>query len=181
MSPPLLPHIKYHDNSRRCTRCGMVVMPQAAYCSTCGTAQSLAYTPWQVFGQLFQLWFAVVLVIYVGSLVWRFALPAVWTYVVQCVVSGEVSAVRPAGVQVMWFVVDVCIGPHGMLRQSDVVPAWVAVPLADFYEYVLLNTVITVAQMIVHVEQLVIQWVTMTWTSAQGWWCTTTSGRLLCP
>lgn len=180
MSSPVPPHIKYHDASRRCTRCGMVVLPQAAYCSTCGTAQSLAYTSWQVFGQLLHLWLAVVVVIYGASLVWRFVLPTEWAYAVQCVVSGDVGdAVRLSDTSFAWLGEE-CLGPHELLRQSATVPAFIAVPLADIYEYLILNVFATVAPLIVHGEQRVVQWLTMMSIAVQSWWCVVAPWRWFC-
>lgn len=178
MPTPVPPHIKYRDASRRCTRCGMVVLPQAAYCSTCGTAQSLAYTPWQVFGQLIRLWLAVVCVIYVATLVWRFALPTDWAYAVHCVVSGG-DSVWPSGEPVLVWL-DVCVGPHELLRQSNTVPAFIAVPLADLYEYVFLDGVTAMARFVMQGEQRVVQWGVTAGISLQSWWCAYTSWRWFC-
>ena len=69
------PKVLYTDQSRRCQRCGMVVLPQAAYCSTCGEHQSMAYSSWQVFVQLIRLWLMVVVVVYALVLAWRILMP----------------------------------------------------------------------------------------------------------
>lgn len=181
MSSPVPPYIKYHDASRRCTRCGMVVLPQAAYCSTCGTAQSLAYTPMQVYGQVFVLWLAVICVIYAISVLWRFVLPANWAYALQCAVSGDGGDLKwPAGVPVAWFWADACMGPQLLLRQSATLPAFIAVPLADFYEYVLLDGAVRMLQWVVVGEQEVAQWLQTIWASLQSWWCTVAAWRWFC-
>lgn len=181
MSSPVPPHIKYHDVSRRCTRCGMVVLPQAAYCSTCGTAQSLAYTPVQVYGQVLQLWLAVICVMYVISVLWRFVLPTGWAYALQCIVSGDGSDMAwPAGVPVSWFWSDSCEGPHLLLRQSTTLPAFIAVPLADVYEYVILDGVVGVLRWVVAGEQVAAEWLTTVWASVQSWWCTVASWSWFC-
>lgn len=112
------PKVLYTDQSRRCLRCGMVILPQAAYCSTCGESQSMAYSRWQVFMQLLRLWLMVVVVVYALLTLWRVLMP----------MTVLVSPPCPdATTTMMWFV------PRTTEQIPMVVTACASLSVAPFF------------------------------------------------
>lgn len=55
--------------------------------------------------------------------------------------------------------------------------AFIAVLLADMYEYVYIDGITAVAKLVVYEEQRVVQWVATAGISVQSWWCAFTSWR----